>query len=192
MNKKESNKVNTFNASVGVLVKNEPIWKGSVNDANQFGLIQTKLELVSVYDQEQNISAKPSSAVKKDIKTKAIPMGVKLSKSAVAYAAGKKDIALEMSVKLTKSGLEGLMENTLLTTLLKLYNIILPFKDQLEHLNPTDVADFGLMLENLKKALPQPQVEMDESKTATYNLGSLITEINDMFKYSSQRVLLFF
>ena len=175
MNKKESNKVNSFNASVEVMLKNEPIWTGSANATRQFGLIQAKKPLVSVYDQKQITGEKPSSEVKKNIKMNVIPMAVKLSKSAIAYFAGEKNVALEFSAKLVKSKLEKLKENTLLTALFKFYNIILPFKDHFEHLNPTDVADFAVMLEDLKKALPQPQVETDESKTANWIIRNILT-----------------
>jgi hypothetical protein len=181
MNKKESNKVNSFNVTVEVMLKNESIWTGSANVTKQFGLIQGKLPLISVYDRAQNNGEKPSSAVKNNLKEKAIPLAVKLSKSAVAYAAGKSDIALEISVKLTKTGLEKLKDLTLVNTLVKFYNIILPIQAELEHLNSTDVADFGDLVEKLNKAIPQPQVEIDESKTATGNLETLIMEINLMF-----------
>lgn len=182
MNKYESNKVNSFNTSIEVMLKGEPIWKGSVNVTKQFGLIQAKMPLIQVYDLKQNNSEKPSSGVKKDIKKNVIPMAVKFSKSAVAYAAGKKDLALEFSVKFTKTDLSRLKDVSLLTTLLKFYKIILPLKEELEHLNTTDIDDFGAMLENLKTAIPQPQVEIDESKTATQNIGTLVMELNEMFK----------
>ncbi|NJO88210.1 MAG: hypothetical protein HC831_03990 [Chloroflexia bacterium] len=90
MHKKESNKVNSFNASVGIMVKNEHVWTGLVNVKKLFGLIQTKLPLVSVYDQEQNNNTKPFTTVKKLFKTTLLPMDVQLSLSFVAYAAGKK------------------------------------------------------------------------------------------------------
>lgn len=181
MNKKESNKVNSFNAALGVVFKNEPIWKGFVNVSKQVGLIEVKMPLIDVYDQRKINGKKPSSVVKKEIKVKAIPMAMKISKSAISYAAGEKDLALEFSVKLTKSDLEKLKDLSLFTKLEKFYNIVLPLKDKLEHLNATDIADFAATLERLKAALPKPQVEIGESKTATSTLETIISEINDMF-----------
>lgn len=86
MNKKESNKVNSFNTSDAMMLKSEPNWKGSVNITKQFGSIQEKISLVE-------------------------------------------------------------------TT-----------------------------LTNLKKVMPRPQLEIDESKTATSNLETLMVELNEMFK----------
>lgn len=182
MNKRESNKVNSFNASIEVMLKGEPIWRGSANITKQFGLIRGKMSLIHVYDQKKIEGPAPSTVIKKDIKVNVIPMAVKLSKSAVAYAAGIKDLSLEYSVRFLKSDLTSLKELSLLSKLQKFYAIIAPIKDKLENLNPNDIADFALMLDHLKEALPQPQVELDESKTATYNLETLILEINAMFK----------
>lgn len=180
MNKRLSNKVNSFRATEEVMNSNQTIWSKSVKAVALFALIVAKLKLLVGYDKQKN-KKQPSSVLKKDQKTKIIELAVKISKSAIDYAVGINDLELEFKVKVNKSDLERLKENSLLTTLTNLYELVLPFADKLIHLAATDITDFKAQIDAFAAKMPKPQAEMDHSKTATSTLDSIVWEINSMF-----------
>ncbi len=180
MNKRESNKVNSFRATEEVMNQNQTIWSKSGKIAALFALIVEKLKLIGIYDTKKT-RKQPSSALKKGQKKTLISQAVKISKSAIDYAAGINDVILEFKVKVTKSQLDSQKDNSLISLTQMLYETILPFADKLTHLAETDVTDFKASIDAYKATMPKPQAEMDQSKTATENLSTLVTEINEMY-----------
>lgn len=180
MNKKESNKLNSFQTTEEVMLQNRSVWEKSEKISVLFSSIQDRVYLVRVVDQKKN-RTQPSSVLKKEQKAELIALAVKISKSGIDYAAGKNDSVLEFKVKVGKHLLEKLKENTLLTTLQKLYEAILPLRSELIYLAETDIDTFKKLLDTFASLLAKPQAEMSQSKTATETLSSLFMEINDMY-----------
>ena len=180
MNKKESNKLNSFNTSEEVMNQNRSVWEKSEKISLLFSTIQNRMTLVKIVDQKKN-RTQPSSVLKKEQRAELVALAVKISKSGIDYAAGKNDSVLEFRVKVSKSNLDKLKENTLLTTLQKLHEAILPIRSELVYLAETDIDNFKKMLDVFASNMSKPQAEMSQSKTATETLSSLFTEINDMY-----------
>lgn len=180
MNKRESNKVNSFKTSEEVMNLHQSIWSKSAKIVALFALIVEKLKLINSYDKKKS-KTQPSSGLKKGLRKSLIALTVKISKSAVAYADRINDPVLEFKVKLTKSYLEMQKDHTLISVTKMLYEIVLPFAAELEHLAPTDITDFKAQIDAFSAATPKPQAEMSQSKTATGNLAALISEINDLY-----------
>lgn len=180
MNKRESNKVNSFKATEEVMNLHQKIWSKSEKFVALFALISGKLKLVSSFDQKKS-SKQPSSVLKMSQRKKLIDLAVKISKSAVAYADDKNDPVLEFKVKVTKSQLDMQKDQSLLSITKMLYELVLPFAAELTLLSATDMSDFKTQIEAFEAAMPKPQSEIAQKKTATANLGALISEINDLF-----------
>lgn len=180
MNKKQSNKLNSFRTTEEVLTQNKTVWSKSLKAVAIFALISGKLKLVSDTDKRKNLK-QPSSILKAGQKVKVIAQAVKISTSGVDYAAGKNDEVLEFQVKVTKSQLMKMKTNTLLTTLLKLYENLFPYRAELIHLDKKDFETFKIMLDEFVAAMPKPQAELGQSKTANQTLESLMEELNELF-----------
>jgi hypothetical protein len=177
----ESNKINSFNATSEVMTRNEAIWNTSLNAKNKFGEITAKLPLFTKYHQSQKNGPSISITLKKGAKESLIKMGLKISDSAVDYAAGKKDKALELKVTLTESRLKRYRQLPLYDALSAFYDIVEPIKADLSHLEATDIATFKTMLDDYKQAIPEAEADNDSSRTATQNMGELIREVNGLY-----------
>jgi hypothetical protein len=181
MNDRVSNKANSFSATIEVMLRNEPIWKTSANATKQFSAIQLKMPLITTYDQNQNKGPSISISVKKGLKDDLIKMALKISDSAVDYASGIDDLALELSVTLTDSQLRKLRQNELYDSVDKFYKVVNPLKSSFTHLEETDMDTFHSLLLEYQKAVPKTEADNDSSKTATQNIGEIIRELNRMF-----------
>jgi hypothetical protein len=182
MNKHESNKMNSFIDTEEVMVRNESIWQPDEDVANAFADIKLKLPRVNQFHQAQKKNGNTATVVKSSVKSNLIAQAVKISDSAVSYAASKKDAVLEMNVKVTKSYLANLSQLALLDTLTVFYNYTQPLNGSLKHLEPGDLDKLAQLLQSFKTSMPQTGANNDESKTATQNMGETIKELNSMFK----------
>ena len=182
MNKHETNKMNSFIDTEEVMVRNEAIWKEDEDVANTFGSIRLKLPTVNQFHQAQNKNGNTATVVKSSIKTDLIAQAVKVSDSAVSYAASKKDVVLEMKVKVTKSDLSNLSQLSLLDTLTVFYNTVKPLNSSFKHLKTDDMEKLKTLLQSFKSSMPKTGANSDESKTATQNIGESIKELNALYK----------
>ncbi len=181
MNKRETNKMNSFGISEEVLLRNKPIWETDEVIKNLFGEIQLKLPLVLEYGVKQKKNGTVATVVKQTGKTSLIAHALKISVSAVSFSASQKDLVLEKEVKLIKSDLERLTQIGLYNTLSLFYKKVLPLKNSLKHLEANDIDKLKKLLDDFKTSIPQTGADKDQSQTATYNIGDLIYEINNMF-----------
>lgn len=177
----EANKVSSFQETEEVMIRNEDIWKESENATTQFGAIRLKMPLLTEYDQAQNKGPFVSVTLKKGLKNDLLDISMKVSDSAVDYAAGIKDRSLELQVTFTKNKLKKLRQIPLYDTLSKFYDLVSPLKSNFKHLEATDMDTFKSLLAEYKKAIPSTEADSDSSKTATQNIGETITELNGMF-----------
>lgn len=106
---------------------------------------------------------------------------MQISDSAVSYAVSKNDVALEMSVKLTKTGLANLSQVTLYDTLSNFYKVVQPLGGSLKHIEAGDIEKLGALLADYKAAIPKTSANTSETKTATLNIGDTIKQINELY-----------
>ena len=177
MNKRETNKMNSFGISEEVLLRNKPIWETDEVIKNLFGEIQLKLPLVLEYGVKQKKNGTVATVVKQTGKTSLIAHALKISVSAVSFSASQKDLVLEKEVKLIKSDLERLTQIGLYNTLSLFYKKVLPLKNSLKHLEANDIDKLKKLLDDFKTSIPQTGADKDQSQTATYNMATLSTKL---------------
>lgn len=188
MNTHESNKMKSFIDTEEVMIRHETIWKADEDVANAFSAIQLKLPFVSQYHQAQKKNGDTATVVKSNVKTELIAQAVKVSVSVVSYATSKKDLVLEMKVKVTKSDLANLSQLSLLDTLTVFYNEVKPIGPSLKHLQADDLDKLAQLLKAFKESLPKTGANADQSKTATQNIGETIKELNALYKTLDKHV----